>query len=204
LHERTIAAEAREAVRAEVRENLWWLRQRETIEPCIRKRLSDLDGVLARARLGQPFPAIGHMGDVSLQKITELRWQTNAEAGRASLFSGEEQRLMGEMYYTTDQFAQAQAREQGIWSRLHAIQGERQLDRQETHELAVLLAQARWENDEVLLILHRAHQWAARMHLRPENPQGIESGGEPTEQICQTLTAPAVPPEPWEQPGDQP
>ena len=204
LHERTIASEAREAVRAEVRENLWWLRKRESLEPCIRERLGELADVLARARRGEAFPAVGHIGDVSHEKITELRWQTNAQSGRASLFSGEEQRLMGEMYFTTDQFVEAQAREDDIWSRLHAIQGENRLGPQDIHDLAVQLAQARWENARVLLTIQRARQWADRMHLTPENPNGVESAGELSEQICQRLTAPAVAPESWEAPGDQP
>jgi hypothetical protein len=204
LHERAIAGEARQAVRAEVRENLWWLRRRESIEPCIRRRLGELDDVLARARRGEAFPVIGHIGDVSRQKITELRWQTNAQAGRASLFSGEEQRLMGEMYFTTNEFVEAQSHEDDIWSRLHAIQGEDRLAPQEIHDVAALVAQARWENEMVLLSLFRARQWAARMHLTPANPNGVERGGGLSEQICQPLTAPAVPPASWEKPGDQP
>ena len=53
IHEGTIAAQARDAVRAEVRENLWWLEYRGQREPCIRQRLAQLDDLLARARLGE-------------------------------------------------------------------------------------------------------------------------------------------------------
>ena len=210
VHERTIAQEAREAVRAEVRENLWWLRERETLEPCVRRRLVELEDVLAQARKGQPIPLIQHLGDTSHQKITDLRWRANAQAGRASLFSGEEQQLMGEMYFTTDQFVRAQDQEEAAWAKLAFLQGLTRLSPQDLHDFAVLLGQARRQNETAVLDAYRARQWAQRMGLSPANPGGVEGeAGGPKgwlarEQICQPLTGAAVPPWPWEAPEDAP
>ncbi|MGD0193105.1 MAG: hypothetical protein ABSD74_20400 [Rhizomicrobium sp.] len=193
FHENRIADEARDAVKAEVRENLWWLKQREDREPCIRRRLTELDDLLARARRGDPIPLVQHVGLVGLFKITTLRWQANAQAGRTSLFSGDEQRMLGNMYFTTDQFWQAQAQEEITWSKMRFIQGLRQFTPPDVHDFSILLAEARYENWVVLLTLYRAHQWAERLHLNAANPSLFEIALKPSEvQICQPLTASLV------------
>jgi hypothetical protein len=58
MQNRSNAHQAREAVRAEVSENLWWLQDREDYEPCIDEMLGDLATVLTRARNGEPTPVI--------------------------------------------------------------------------------------------------------------------------------------------------
>jgi len=87
LHERKIADEARESVRAEVRENLWWLERRERREPCARQTLAEIADVLDSARHGRPYPVPRDIGQVYHAKLTSLRWEANAQAGRASLFT---------------------------------------------------------------------------------------------------------------------
>lgn len=104
LHDRSSANEAREAVRAEVRENLWWVERREAYEPCFEQKLSELGDVLTRARNGQGTPFVVAVDLPSHSKITSLRWDANAQAGRASLFSGDEQRLLANVYFSTEEF----------------------------------------------------------------------------------------------------
>jgi hypothetical protein len=199
IHEDHIASEAREAVRAEVRENLWWLEYRGQRQPCISKRLAQLDDLLARARQGESIPVVQHLGLLGHAKITRLRWEANSEAGRASLFSGDEQRMLGNMYFTTEQFWEAQQQEEIAWSKMRFIQGLNQLTPVDVHELSVLLAEARYQNFIVRLSLYRAHQWAQRLHLAAYNPGLVDNPGSvaminPAQvQICQPLTAPLVP-----------
>jgi hypothetical protein len=213
IHEGTIAAQARDAVRAEVRENLWWLEYREKREPCIRRRLAELDDLLARARRGEPTPLVQHIGTVPHAKITTLRWQANAQAGRASLFTGDEQRMLGNMYYTTDEFTQAQSREEITWSKMRFIQGLRQFAPADAHDLSIFLAEAHYQNWIVLLSIHRAHQWAGRLGLTADNKVGGEITRSLTgaqSQICQPLTAAEVSspdtsgPDAFAAPEDQP
>ncbi len=101
---RVAAAQARHAIRAEVRENLWWLELRGKYEPCIGRMVAGLRVVLDRARDGQATPVITNVDFPVHSKITSLRWNANAQAGRASLFSEEELRVLGNMYFTTDEF----------------------------------------------------------------------------------------------------
>ncbi|HEY3636981.1 MAG TPA: hypothetical protein VGK90_02430 [Rhizomicrobium sp.] len=209
VHESRIAGEARESVKAEVRENLFWIEERQRREPCIRRRLAELGDLLQRARAGAPTPLVHYIGTVPHAKITNLRWQANAAAGRASLFPGDEQRLLGNMYFSTEQFRAAQDQEEIIWSQMRFIQGPQQLSPLDIHDLAIFLAEARYRNWIVLLTIHRSHQWAARMHLAAANPAGIE-GPSSRPQICEKLTAPLVAsdnisgPDAFAEPGDVP
>ncbi len=174
IHEGRVAAEARAAVRAEVRENLFWLEQREQIEPCVTRRLADLNQLLVHARRGDAVPVIQHVGDFGHAKVTTLRWEANSQAGRASLFSEDEQRVLGNMYYTTEQFSGLQEQEEVTWSKMRFIQGLSPLVPLDVHDLSIFLAEARHQNARVFLNIHRAHQWAERMHLTAENPAGVE------------------------------
>jgi hypothetical protein len=191
IHEGTIAAQARDAVRAEVRENLWWLDYRAKLEPCIRRRLAQLDDLLARARRGEPTPLVHHIGVVPHSKITTLRWQANAQAGRASLFSGDEQRMPGNMYYTTDEFTQMQSQEEITWSKIRFIQGLQQFTPADVHDLSIFLAEAHYQNWIILLSIHRSHQWADRLGLTADNRTGGDIARillSSQAQICQPVT----------------
>ncbi len=210
VHEKRIAGEARESIKAEVRENLFWIKQREQREPCIRRRLTELDDLLQRARAGAATPLVHYLGVLPHTKITNLRWEANAQAGRASLFSGEEQRMLGNLYFTTEQFRAAQSQEEIIWSKMRFIQGLQQFSPLETHDLAMMLGEARYQNWVVLLTIHRAQQWAARMQLAAANPAQIEAPTSTRAQICEKLTAPFISsdsssgPDAFAEPGDMP
>jgi hypothetical protein len=192
VHERRIAGEARESIKAEVRENLFWIKEREQREPCIRRRLTELDDLLQRARAGAATPLVHYLGVLPHAKITNLRWEANAQAGRTSLFSGEEQRMLGNLYFTTEQFRAAQSQEEIIWSKMRFIQGLPQFSPLEAHDLAMMLGEARYQNWVVLLTIHRAQQWAARMQLAAANPVQIEAPTSTRAQICEKLTAPFI------------
>jgi hypothetical protein len=210
IHERRIAGEARESIKAEVRENLFWIKQREQREPCIRRRLTELDDLLQHARAGAATPLVRYLGVLPHAKITSLRWEANAQAGRASLFSGEEQRMLGNLYFTTEQFRAAQSQEEIIWSKMRFIQGLQQFSPLEAHDLAMMLGEARYQNWVVLLAIHRAQQWAARMQLAAANPVQIEGPTSTRAQICEKLTAPFIAsdnssgPDAFIEPGDMP
>ena len=210
IHEKRIAGEARESVKAEVRENLFWIDRREQREPCIKRRLTELDDLLQLARAGAATPLVRYLGVLPHAKITNLRWEANAQAGRASLFSGDEQRMLGNMYFTTEQFRAAQSQEEIIWSKMRFIQGLHQLSPLESHDLAILLSEARYQNWVVLLTIHRARQWAARMQLAAGNLVPIEGPTSTNAQICANLTAPSIGSEDtvgldaFAEPGDMP
>ncbi len=73
-----------------------------------------------------------------------------------------------------------------------------------------MLGEARYQNWIVLLSIHRAHQWAARLQLAAANPGQIEGSASAVAQICEKLTAPmiatesTVGPDAFAEPGDTP
>lgn len=172
--ERTIAAEAREAVRAEVRENLWWLERTAQREPCTQARLAQIANIIELASRGRPFPVAYSIGLPGHAKITALRWTTSAQSGRASLFSSDEQRLLGNIYYSTEEFLRGQTDEEDIWSKLSFINGLDRFSSEDIHDLRILLASARYRDARERLDMLRAHQWADRLHLTADNPNGVE------------------------------
>jgi len=180
LHDRLNAEQAREAIRAEVRENLWWLQVRAEYEPCIDTMLDKLDGILARARNGQPIPRLKDVGLPVHSKITSLRWDANAQAGRASLFSGDEQRNLGNMYFTTEEFRSSQEDEETVWAKLGFLNGLDRFTPLDVHELSILLAEARYRDFRAQLDIERGRQWASKLRLTAANPNSVENPQLPT------------------------
>src|SRR5690348_2900264 len=189
IHDRLVADQARDAVRAEVRENLWWLEFRDGYEPCIDDMLAQLGDVLARARAGQPTPLITDVRFPVYAKITSLRWNANAEAGRTSLFSATEQRLLGNMYFTTEDFRASQDQEETVWARMGFVEGLSHFTPADVQELSVLLAEARYRNRRAKLTIERGNQWAATLHLVAANPNSVENYRLSTKRICPLLSA---------------
>lgn len=190
LHDRIVADQAREAIRAEVRENLWWLELREKYEPCIDRMLIDLDTDLTRARSGQPTPPITNVDFPVHSKITSLRWNANAQAGRASLFSEEELRVLGNMYFTTEEYRDSQEQEGTVWARIGFVEGLKHFTPIDIHDLSVFLAEARYRNFRAKLDVKRAHQWAGRLGLMAANPNSVEKVTLLATPVCPSLTGP--------------
>ena len=78
VHEQKIADEARDAVRAEVRENLWWIERRESREGCAHQRMDQIGDLLDHARHGRPYAAAQSIGSTYHSKVTSLRWEADA------------------------------------------------------------------------------------------------------------------------------
>jgi hypothetical protein len=189
IHDRSVADQARDAIRAEVGENLWWLEFRDSYEPCIDGMLAELGEVLARAGAGQPTPLITNVHFPVYAKITSLRWNANAEAGRTSLFSGNEQRLLGNMYFTTEDFRASQDQEETAWARMGFVEGLTHFTPADVHELSVLLAEARYRNLRAKLTIERGSQWASKLHLVAANPNSVENYRLAAKRICKPLSA---------------
>jgi len=172
-----------------VGENLWWLEFRDSYEPCIDGMLAELGEVLVRARAGQPTPLITNVHFPVYAKITLLRWNANAEAGRTSLFSGNEQRLLGNMYFTTEDFRASQDQEETVWARMGFVEGLSHFTPADVHDLSVLLAEARYRNLRAKLTIERGTQWASRLHLVASNPNSVENYRLSARRICPPLSA---------------
>jgi hypothetical protein len=173
FHEQRIATEARAAVRAEVEEDLWWLDRRTLYEACIRSRLQQIGQILDAANHARPFTAAQSIGFLPHVKLTMQRWEANAEAGRASLFTPDEQRDYDNIYFTFNTARQAQTEEESLWSGLKAIEGQDRLTPEAIYGFGNLLSRERYQNAIIQLSMLRASQHAAVMHLVPVNTDPI-------------------------------
>ena len=191
IHDRTVADEAREAVRAEVEENLFWVNNSGKAEPCKLRRLTEIGDILTRAEHGRPFPVAHNIGVLPHGKLTNLRWEANAQAGRASLFSGDEQRYFDNIYYTTDLMLQLWLKEDEVWSQLRALNGQDRLTPDETHDFRKLWAQAKSYDERIQISIARARQWSDEMNLASYNPGNIDNTAtDPLrDALCQPITA---------------
>jgi len=189
FHERKITAEAREAVSAEVREDLYWFDKIKISEPCARSRLQQIGDVLDAASRGRPYAAAQWIGFAPRIKLTTLRWDANAQAGRASLFAPDEQRDYDNIYFTFISARQAQSEEESAWSELQAIDRQDRLTPEAINGFNILLSRVRYENALIELSRLRAFQYAAIMHLTPNNTDAIQIPLTPGGERCPPITA---------------
>ena len=152
--------------------------------------INQLGSVLARARSGEPTPLITDVDFPLHSKMTSLRWNANAEAGRASLFSEQELRILGNMYFTTDEYRDSQEQEEAVWARIGFVGGLRHFTPTDTHDLGVLLSEARYRDFRARLDVERGRQWAARLHLTAANPDSVEKIRLSSVPNCPSLTGP--------------
>ena len=179
-------------MRAEAGENLWWLERRADYEPCIKRTFAQLTTILGQVRRGEKAPVVQNLNGLTFfAKITVQRWNANAEAGRASLFSSDDQRLLGNLYYTTEMYRQWQDQEQTAWAKLAFAQGLETWSPVDVHDLSVLLAEAQRLDTLQQVAVGRTHQWARRLALAASNPNSVE-GRLPDAPSCQPMTE--VPP----------
>ncbi|MGL4313705.1 MAG: hypothetical protein ACRCSO_06905 [Sphingomonas sp.] len=122
IHERIVADEAREQVEKEMATDLAVLTNRTRSEPCINKRIDELDAKLAAA--GTPaYVAPNWVGKPSSWDNQTARWQAASQSGRMALLTPYEQGEISFIYSEIAALQQAQADEPEQWAHLAALQG---------------------------------------------------------------------------------
>src|SRR4051812_44883032 len=96
VRDRTNQREARQAVYAEIKQNLSYMKARMATQGCVERRLDEIGSLLENAGDGPLSPRPSWVGQPSIWFNSNERWQAATGSGRASLFSAEEQsRLAG-------------------------------------------------------------------------------------------------------------
>ncbi|MGH6878798.1 MAG: hypothetical protein ACREHV_15665 [Rhizomicrobium sp.] len=157
----------------------------------MRSRLQQIGQLLDDASHGRPYNTARSIGFPPRIKLTSQRWEANAEAGRASLFSPDEQRDYDNIYFTFASARAAQAEEESLWSRLKAIEGQDRLTPEAIYGFGVLLSQQRYENAIIQLSILRAFQYASTMHLTPVDTDSINIPHLSGSERCPPITAKA-------------
>jgi hypothetical protein len=191
LHERQMSAEAREAVRAEVRLDLANVDRRLAAQTCINDRIREIEGLLDAAEHGRSFQAATLVSVVSTPQAYTERWEAATAGGRTSLFSSDEQRDLARIYHQFGFMNERKAEEEDAWARLGALEGREQLSPEMLARAREALAQAKMLNRRQWTFIYNATQYAGMIGLKAD-PHLLADfsarvGGKPA--FCLPITA---------------
>jgi hypothetical protein len=122
LHEHGLASEAREAIAAEMQEDVDRIASHQALQPCIDKRINQITGLLAVWAGGQPPPSGLAIGDPDDLPMVQQRWQANLNSGRFSRQSAKDQDLQTAFYTQVAILQDMGSREHYAWSELRALE----------------------------------------------------------------------------------
>jgi hypothetical protein len=169
VHEHQLAREAKDAINAEMQEDLDRVAYRHAQQPCIDRRLQEITGLMSDWRGGKAPPeglAIGDPGDVAL---VDQRWQANLNSGRFSRQSSAEQSGQADFYTRLSVLADMEKREHYAWSQLRALElGPRALSDDMRPSLIAALAEARTDASDVWQVGTQVAVMAKRAGLLPK------------------------------------
>jgi hypothetical protein len=123
LHDRASKREAHQAVYAEIKQNLSYMKARMATQGCVERRLNEIGTLVAKAGDGALSPRPKWIGQPAIWFNSDERWQAATGSGRASLFSPDEQSRLAGVYVATKQFFAAEEREQDAWAQLRGLEG---------------------------------------------------------------------------------
>jgi hypothetical protein len=161
------ASEARESVRAEIAENLGLLEARRATEPCVSRRLDEVDGLIRQARLGRP-PAAADVwiGHPVLWSLPESQYRSASQAGHVSLLAVHEQAGYAAIYSAFDQYNQAGVAESRAWADLRTLEHDMPTSDVADWQLRSALQQARTARWTLEISAHAAENEAASLGLK--------------------------------------
>ena len=122
VRDRANAREAHQAVYAEIKQNLSYMKARMATQACVERRLDEIGALLEGAGDAALFPRPKWIGQPAIWFNSNERWQAATGSGRASLFSPDEQSRLAGIYVTTKQFVDAEENEQDAWAQLRGLE----------------------------------------------------------------------------------
>jgi hypothetical protein len=122
LHDRQVAEDARQNVRAEAKLDLGFIQGRIDAQRCIEARLAELSTMLGNAGEGSLNPQPTWIAKPPTVPFFTARWQAATASGRNSLFPPNEQAQFGILYQIFNRYNDYQPREQEVWADLRALE----------------------------------------------------------------------------------
>src|SRR4051812_840457 len=122
LHERSRAAEARASIHAEIVRNLTYMNLRNANEPCVSRRLDEIDGLIAGSAMGKLPPDPIWVGQARGLIMHDGKYKAATQSGSGSLLSNEEQGIYTDLYAMFDTYWQQAILERAAWSDLRTLE----------------------------------------------------------------------------------
>jgi len=169
LHDRQVAEDARQNVRAEAAFNVGFIRDRLRSQACIDRRIGELQAILSRSGDGPLATQPTWLARPPVTPFFFGRWEAATASGRNSLFSADEQGKFSMLYRIFTQYDTDQAREQAVWSQLRALEWwQGPLGPQARLNFAQALEQARYLSWDLRYAGSYAVRFAGQMGLSDE------------------------------------
>jgi hypothetical protein len=183
VHDHQVAQDARENVRAEAAFNVGFIRDRLRSQPCIDRRIDELQAIRSRTGDGPLTTQPTWVARPPVSPFFFGRWEAATASGRNSLFSSAEQANFSMLYRIFTQYDTDQVREQAVWSQLRALEWwQGPLGPQARLSFAQALQQARYLSWDLRYAGSYAVRFATQMRLS-EKPLPPE-----TYAICLPIT----------------
>jgi type II secretory pathway pseudopilin PulG len=144
VHERSIAREARNNVIAEIEQDMDVFRRRAQIQPCIDRRLDEIEQLIRAAPAPLPRPL--WIGRPQVWEMYTQRWNTASVGGRTSLLTLDQQSSFAVIYSRFAATEQMQQIEQQAWARLRGLEILPRLDPAAAKDMVEALEEARYAN----------------------------------------------------------
>jgi hypothetical protein len=153
IEDRRVAREAREAIDAEMREDLYRIASHLAHGSCNERRLDEIAGVLRDWRAGKAPPAGLKIGDPGDAPLVDQRWQANLNSGRFNQQPPTAQAQQSAFYTQISILNTVLDREHTAWSRLRALElGPAMLSSDMRASLVEVLASARTDARDLRLL----------------------------------------------------
>jgi hypothetical protein len=195
--DRRIANQTRAEVTDELNSDLMSLALRQSIEPCIDRRLSELRAIVTQWEKTGSFETPNWVAQATPVEIELSRYDAALSAGRLALLPGEEQYRMGAVAVRIRRFNEWQFADRVPWGRLRALQsGAAALSAEDRATIRSALQDAATLDYELRVNTAEALPMARRYGFRPdakgfrEMAPTIWPGGKFTPSICAEIDTP--------------
>ena len=195
--DRGSAAQTRAEVTDELNSDLMSLALRQSIEPCIDHRLSELRAIVTQWEKTGSFETPNWVAQSTPVEVDLSRYDTAQSAGRLALLSGEEQYRMGAVAARIRRFNEWQFADRVPWGRLRALQfGAAALSAEDRATIRSALQDAATLDYELKVNTAEALPMARRYGFAPdakgfrEMAPTIWPGGKFTPSICASIGTP--------------
>jgi hypothetical protein len=120
-HDRSVGREARASIRGEIAHNLRTVAMRDSIEPCIQRRLREVDRYLDQAQMAGTTSRISWIGAPLSFLASHTKFQAAQSAGRFVFIDEGEQDQIAMIYSDLQDADEAGVREWYAWAELRSL-----------------------------------------------------------------------------------
>lgn len=142
--ERSEAREARSLIREELADYMSRLESWQAVQPCLARRITELQLLLDDAQDGGPIETPNWIGRTQFWTLLTVRWDAAAQSGRAALIPADELARYGTMYDWMASTYDSMLIEQADWAKLRTLEHLGSLTPQMAFELNLTLQDARY------------------------------------------------------------